>query len=57
MTVNWSQFVADEITIAGSRCGLFAPVLRLLESAQVDPSILIADQFLLANALAAMEDA
>ena len=57
MTVNRSQFVVDEITIAGSRCGPFAPALRLLESAQVDPSILIADQFLLANALAAMEDA
>jgi len=54
MTVNRSQFVVDEITIAGSRCGPFAPALRLLESAQVDPSIMIADQFLLVNALEAM---
>ena len=54
MTVNWSQFVVDENTIAGSRCGPFSPALRLLESAQVDPSILVADQFLLANALEAM---
>jgi threonine dehydrogenase-like Zn-dependent dehydrogenase len=54
MTKNWSPFVVDEITIVGSRCGPFAPALRLLESAQVDPAILIADQFPLANALEAM---
>ena len=54
MTVNWSPFVVDEITILGSRCGPFAPALRLLESAQVDPTILIADRYPLANALEAM---
>ena len=57
MTGNWSPFVVDEITIVGSRCGPFAPALRLLESAQVDPAILIADQFPLANALEAMKAA
>ena len=54
MTVNWSPFVVDEITILGSRCGPFAPALRLLESARVDPAILIAGQYPLANALEAM---
>jgi threonine dehydrogenase-like Zn-dependent dehydrogenase len=54
MTVSWSPFVVDEITILGSRCGPFTPALRLLESAQVDPAILIADQFPLANSLEAM---
>ena len=54
MTVNWSPFVVDEITIVGSRCGPFAPALHLLESAQVDPTILIAGQYPLANALDAM---
>ena len=54
MTVSWPPFVVDEITILGSRCGPFATALRLLESAQVDPAILIADQFPLANSLEAM---
>jgi threonine dehydrogenase-like Zn-dependent dehydrogenase len=54
MTVNWSPFVVDEITIVGSRCGPFTPALNLLESARVDPTILIADQYPLANALEAM---
>jgi len=54
MTVNWSPFVVDEITIVGSRCGPFPPALHLLESAQVDPAILIAGQYPLANALVAM---
>jgi len=54
MTVNWSSFVVDEITIVGSRCGPFPPALHLLESAQVDPAILISGQYPLANALEAM---
>ena len=54
MTVNWSPFVVDEITIVGSRCGPFAPALRLLENGQVAPSILIAGQYPLAHALEAM---
>jgi threonine dehydrogenase-like Zn-dependent dehydrogenase len=57
MTVNWSPFVVDEITLVGSRCGPFAPALRLLESARVDPAILIAAQYPLANALEAMSAA
>jgi threonine dehydrogenase-like Zn-dependent dehydrogenase len=54
MMVNWSPFVVDEITIVGSRCGPFAPALRLLEHREVDPTILIADRYPLANALEAM---
>ena len=57
MNVNWSPFVVDEITVVGSRCGPFAPALRLLESRAVDPTILIADRYPLARALAAMEAA
>jgi len=57
MTVNWSPFVVDEITIIGSRCGPFAPALRLLEHGQVDPTILIADRYPLANALEAIATA
>jgi 2-desacetyl-2-hydroxyethyl bacteriochlorophyllide A dehydrogenase len=57
MTVNWSPFVVDEITIVGSRCGPFAPALRLLESGEVDPTILIAKRYPLAKAVEAMEAA
>ena len=54
MIISWSPFVVDEITILGLRCWPFTPPLRLLESAQVDPTILIADQYPLADALEAM---
>lgn len=57
MTVNWSPFVVDEITILGSRCGPFAPALRLLERGDVDPTILIADRYPLAGALDAITTA
>ena len=57
MSVNWSPFVVDEITIVGSRCGPFAPALRLLERGEVDPVILIAKRYLLAKAVEAMEAA
>jgi threonine dehydrogenase-like Zn-dependent dehydrogenase len=57
MSVNWSPFVVDEITIVGSRCGPFAPALRLLERGEVDPVILIAKRYPLAKAVEAMEAA
>ncbi|MDP2993595.1 MAG: alcohol dehydrogenase catalytic domain-containing protein [Anaerolineales bacterium] len=57
MTINWSPFVVDEITIVGSRCGPFEPALRLLERGEVDPTVLIAERYPLARALEAYEDA
>jgi threonine dehydrogenase-like Zn-dependent dehydrogenase len=57
MTIAWSPFVVDEITIIGSRCGPFAPALRLLEKKEVDPTVLIAKRFPLASALEAYETA
>jgi threonine dehydrogenase-like Zn-dependent dehydrogenase len=57
MTLNWSPFVVDEITIVGSRCGPFAPALRLLERGEVDPTVLIAERHPLSRALEAYEDA
>jgi threonine dehydrogenase-like Zn-dependent dehydrogenase len=53
MQVNWSPFVVDEISIIGSRCGPFAPALRLLESRAVDPTVLIAQRFPLSEGLQA----
>ncbi len=57
MNVNFSSIVVDEINIVGSRCGPFEPALRLMETRQVDPTVLIADEFKLANALKAFEHA
>lgn len=57
LSVNFSSIVVDEIHIVGSRCGPFAPALRLMESRQVDPTVLIAEEFEMANALKAFEHA
>ena len=57
MSVNFSSIVVDEINIIGSRCGPFEPALRLLESQQVDPTVLIAAEFKLGDALKAVERA
>jgi threonine dehydrogenase-like Zn-dependent dehydrogenase len=57
MSVNFSSIVVDEINIVGSRCGPFAPALRLMESRQVDPTVLIAQEFKLQDALKAFERA
>jgi threonine dehydrogenase-like Zn-dependent dehydrogenase len=56
-SVNFSSTVVDEINIIGSRCGPFEPALRLLESRQVDPTVLITEEFKLGEALKAFERA
>ena len=57
MSVNFSSIVVDEINIVGSRCGPFEPALRLMESKQVDPTVLIDSEFALGDALKAFEHA
>ena len=57
INVNFSSIVVDEINIVGSRCGPFEPALRLMESKQVDASVLIMDEFELGSALKAFERA
>jgi threonine dehydrogenase-like Zn-dependent dehydrogenase len=57
MSVNFSSIVVDEIQLVGSRCGPFAPALRLMETRQVDPTVLIAAEFKLGQALKAFEHA
>ena len=57
MSVNFSSIVVDEVNMIGSRCGPFEPALRLMESRQVDPTVLIADEFKLEDALKAFEQA
>ncbi len=57
MNVNISSIVVDEITVLGSRCGPFEPALRLLETREIDPSVLISDRYKLTDALKAFEKA
>ncbi len=57
MQVNFSQIVVDELTITGSRCGPFAPALRLLEKNLVDPLGMIAAEYPLEKGLEAFEKA
>jgi threonine dehydrogenase-like Zn-dependent dehydrogenase len=57
MNVNFSSIVVDEINLVGSRCGPFAPALRLMEIGKVDPTVLIMEQFELKDAVKAMEKA
>jgi alcohol dehydrogenase len=53
LNLDMSALVVDEIALVGSRCGPFAPALRLLASGLVDPSALISDTFPLIQAEAA----
>ena len=52
-----APIVIDEITIVGSRCGPFAPAVRLLESGRIDVEALIDAEYPLAEALTAFEHA
>jgi threonine dehydrogenase-like Zn-dependent dehydrogenase len=57
LSINFSSIVVDEINIVGSRCGPFEPALHLMEKKAVDPSVLIAAEFKLDEALQAFEHA
>ncbi|MBI5961858.1 MAG: alcohol dehydrogenase catalytic domain-containing protein [Chloroflexi bacterium] len=57
MSVNFSSIVVDEINIIGSRCGPFDPAVRLLEKREVDPGVLISDQYKLKDSVKAFERA
>jgi alcohol dehydrogenase len=52
-TLNISAFIVDEIQLVGSRCGPFAPALRLLERGLIATEPLIAGRFALREGLAA----
>lgn len=52
---NFAPIVVDEITILGSRCGQFAPALRLLEQKRIDFKPLITDVFEADKAIEAFE--
>lgn len=54
LTLNMSSVVVDEITFKGSRCGPFAPALRLMENGLVNPCSLINAYYPLKEGRAAM---
>lgn len=57
LAVDVSAIVVDEINLVGSRCGPFAPALRLLATGLVDPTPLVAARHRLDGALAAFGQA
>jgi 2-desacetyl-2-hydroxyethyl bacteriochlorophyllide A dehydrogenase len=57
LTADFSSLVVEEINLVGSRCGPFAPALRLLQSGRVDVLPLIAGRYALKDGLAAMQQA
>jgi len=52
-----TPWVIDEVTVVGSRCGPFAPALRLLEAGLVDPTPLVSATFPLAAGVDALRAA
>ena len=57
LELNWSEIVVDEITIIGSRCGPFAPAIRLLEQGLIDTDSLITAKYPFEEVLRAFEHA
>jgi threonine dehydrogenase-like Zn-dependent dehydrogenase len=54
---NLTMIVVDEITVVGSRCGPFAPALRLLAQKRVDVTSLIHARYPLHEGARALEHA
>lgn len=55
--VDTNKLVVDEITLLGSRCGPFAPALKLLQNKSIEVESLIEAVFPLSRGLEAMEKA
>lgn len=53
--INLAPIVVDEITIVGSRCGQFAPALRMLEQKKIDVLPLISDVYSIDDSIQAFE--
>ena len=54
-SVNLSMLVVNEIHLIGSRCGPFAPALRLLEQGLINTQALVAQRYTLRQAIDAFE--
>jgi len=56
-TVDMTKLVVGEVTVVGSRCGPFAPALRLLAQGQINVRAMIEARYPLSQGLAAFEHA
>ncbi len=57
VSVNMTELVINEISVIGSRCGPFAPALRLLAGGMIDVEPLIHARYSLNDGIKAMEQA
>ncbi len=57
VAVNMTELVINEVSVIGSRCGPFAPALRLLEGQKIQVEPLIHARFSLEDGIKAMEQA
>jgi threonine dehydrogenase-like Zn-dependent dehydrogenase len=57
VSLNMADFVIQEISLVGSRCGPFAPAIRLLEAGHIRVDPLIHAHFTLTEGMLAMEKA
>jgi alcohol dehydrogenase len=55
--LNLTMLAVDEVSLIGSRCGPFAPALRMLAAGLIETEALISARYPLAEALAAFEAA
>ena len=57
VSLDTAPVIVNEITLVGSRCGLFQPAIDLLAAGKIDVSGMIAGEFPLAEAPAAFAEA
>ena len=55
--IDMAPVIVNEITLVGSRCGVFEPALALLSAGKVDTAAMVAAEFPLSNAPAAFAKA
>ena len=57
VTIDTAPLIVNEITLVGSRCGLFDPAILLLSTGKVDVASLLSAEFPLSQAPAAFQEA
>jgi alcohol dehydrogenase len=57
VSIDTAPVIVNEVTLVGSRCGRFAPALKLLSQGKLDVTSMIADEFPLSRAAEAFERA
>lgn len=57
LTIDAAHYIVNEITLVGSRCGRFAPALRLLRSGKLNLAPMISARYALSDATAAFAHA